>query len=152
MRHLLTLIKVRITGLVTLTAMAGYGLAPRPEWGWRFAAVAAGVFLITAGASAVNMYIERGTDALMNRTKTRPLPMKILTPRAALAIGVVASLLGLAVLLPLGLLPAGIAALCWILYIVVYTPLKAMTSLNTVVGAIPGALPPLIGWIAATKR
>lgn len=148
MRHLLTLIKVRITGLVTLTAMAGYGLAPSPEWGWPFVGVTVGVFLITAGASAVNMYLERRTDALMNRTRTRPLPMKILTPAKALAIGGVTSLLGLLVLLPLGLLPAGIAALCWILYIVVYTPLKAMTSLNTVVGAIPGALPPLIGWTA----
>jgi len=147
-RPLLTLIKVRITSLVTLTAMAGYGLAPRPEWGWRFIAVAVGVFLITAGASAVNMFLERRTDALMNRTKTRPLPMNILTPATALAIGAIASLLGLLVLLPLGLLPAGIAALCWLLYIVVYTPLKAMTSLNTVVGAIPGALPPLIGWTA----
>lgn len=148
MRHLLTLIKVRITGLVTLTAMAGYGLAPRPEWDWRFVRVAVGVFVITAGASAMNMFIERRTDALMNRTKTRPLPMNALTPAAALAIGAAASLLGLLVLLPLGLLPAGIAALCWILYIVVYTPLKAMTSLNTIVGAIPGALPPLIGWTA----
>jgi len=147
-RHLLTLIKVRITSLVTLTAMAGYGLAPSPEWGWRFIAVAAGVFLITAGASTVNMFLERRTDALMNRTKSRPLPMNIMTPASALAIGAVASLLGLLVLLPLGLLPAGIAALCWVLYIVVYTPLKAMTSLNTVVGAIPGALPPLIGWTA----
>ena len=107
MRHLLTLIKIRITGLVTLTAMAGYGLAPRPEWGWRFAAVVAGVFLITAGASAVNMYLERGTDALMNRTRTRPLPMKILTPGEALAIGGVASFFGLAVLLPLGVAPTG---------------------------------------------
>lgn len=148
MRHLLTLIKVRITGLVTLTAMAGYGLAPSPEWNWRFLAVAVGVFLITAGASAVNMFIERRTDALMNRTRSRPLPMKIMTPAAALAVGGVMSVLGLLVLLPLGLLPAGIAALCWLLYIVVYTPLKAMTSLNTVVGAIPGALPPLIGWTA----
>ena len=148
MRHLLTLIKVRITGLVTLTAMAGYGLAPRPEWDWRFVRVAVGVFVITAGASAMNMFIERRTDALMNRTKTRPLPMNALTPAAALAIGAAASLLGLLVLLPLGFLPAGIAALCWILYIVVYTPLKAMTSLNTIVGAIPGALPPLIGWTA----
>ncbi len=148
MRHLLTLIKVRITGLVTLTAMAGYGLAPRPEWDWRFVRVAVGVFVITAGASTMNMFIERRTDALMNRTKTRPLPMNALTPAAALAIGAAASLLGLLVLLPLGFLPAGIAALCWILYIVVYTPLKAMTSLNTIVGAIPGALPPLIGWTA----
>ena len=149
MRHLLTLIKVRITGLVTLTAMAGYGLAPGREWDARVVAVTVGVFLITAGASAVNMFLERRTDALMNRTRNRPLPMKIMTPGAALAVGAVTSILGLLVLLPLGLLPAGIAALCWVLYIVVYTPLKAMTSLNTVVGAIPGALPPLIGWTAA---
>ena len=128
--------------------MAGYGLAPSREWDWRFAVVAVGVFLITAGASAVNMFIERRTDALMNRTRTRPLPMKIMTPAAALAVGGVTSVLGLVILLPLGLLPAGIAALCWLLYIVVYTPLKSMTSLNTVVGAIPGALPPLIGWTA----
>jgi protoheme IX farnesyltransferase len=147
-RHFLTLIKVRITSLVTLTAMAGYGLAPNPEWGARFVSVAAGVFLITAGASVVNMFLERRTDALMTRTRLRPLPMNILTPVAALAIGAVASILGLLVLLPLGVLPAGIAALSWILYIVVYTPLKSMTSLNTVVGAVPGALPPLIGWTA----
>lgn len=147
-RHFLTLIKVRITGLVTLTAMAGYGLAPDPQWGAPFASVAVGVFLITAGASAVNMFMERRTDALMNRTRMRPLPQNILTPRTALALGAIASILGLLVLLPLGLLPTGIAALSWILYILVYTPLKLKTSLNTVVGAIPGALPPLIGWTA----
>jgi protoheme IX farnesyltransferase len=147
-RHFLTLIKVRITALVTLTAMAGYGLAPDPKWGAPFISVALGVFLITAGASAVNMFMERRTDALMNRTRMRPLPLNILTPRAALALGALASILGLLVLLPLGLLPTGIAALSWILYILVYTPLKAKTSLNTVVGAIPGALPPLIGWTA----
>jgi heme o synthase len=146
--HFLTLIKVRITGLVTLTAMAGYGLAPDPEWGAPFLNVAFGVFLITAGASAVNMFLERRTDALMNRTRLRPLPMNILTPKAALAIGMATSLFGLLILLPLGLIPAGIAALSWLLYIVVYTPLKSRTSLNTVVGAIPGALPPLIGWTA----
>ncbi len=148
MRHLLTLIKVRITGLVTLTAMAGYGLAPHKELGAAFLAVMAGVFLITAGASAVNMFIERRTDALMNRTKNRPLPLNIFTPGAALVLGLAISILGLAVLMPLGPLPAGIAVLSWVLYILVYTPLKARTSLNTVVGAIPGALPPLIGWTA----
>ncbi len=147
-RHFLTLIKVRITALVTLTAMAGYGLAPNPPWGLSFLSVAAGVFLITAGASTVNMFMERRTDALMHRTRLRPLPLNLLTPSAALALGSVVSIAGLVVLLPLGLLPAGIAALSWILYILVYTPLKAKTSLNTVVGAIPGALPPLIGWTA----
>ena len=151
-RHFLTLIKVRITGLVTLTAMAGFGLAParvaETEWMMRFLSVTAGVFLITAGASAVNMFLERRTDALMDRTRARPLPMNILSPGMALAIGGVISLAGLLILLPLGVLPAGLAALSWILYIVVYTPMKALTSLNTVVGAVPGALPPLIGWTA----
>ncbi len=144
----LTLIKVRITGLVTITAMAGYGLAPHPEWGAPFVAMSFGVFFITAGASAVNMFLERRTDALMNRTRLRPLPLNILTPKAALTLGMVLSLLGLFALLPLGPLPAGIAGLSWLLYIVVYTPLKSKTSLNTIVGAIPGALPPLIGWTA----
>ncbi len=147
-RHFLTLIKVRITSLVTLTAMAGYGLAPNPQWGAPFISVTLGVFLITAGASVVNMYLERRTDALMNRTRMRPLPLKMLTPGAALSLGSVVSLAGLLILLPLGLLPAGIAALSWVLYTLVYTPLKAKTSLNTVVGALPGALPPLIGWTA----
>jgi protoheme IX farnesyltransferase len=148
-RHLLTLIKVRITLLVTLTAMAGYGLAPfGHEWDGSFLAVTLGVFLITAGASAVNMFIERRTDALMNRTKNRPLPLNIFSPQAVLFLGLALSLLGLFVLAPLGSRPAGIAALSWVLYVLVYTPLKSKTSLNTVVGAIPGALPPLIGWTA----
>lgn len=147
-RDFLTLIKVRITALVTLTAAAGYGLAPHAELGWPFASVVAGVFLITAGASTVNMYMERRTDALMNRTRLRPLPVKALRPGAALAAGAVISVLGLVVLIAVGWIPAFIAALSWILYILVYTPLKARTSLNTVVGAVPGALPPLIGWTA----
>ena len=147
-RDFLTLIKVRITALVTLTAMAGYGLAPSPGWGVPFIEVVLGVFLITAGASATNMFLERRTDALMNRTRLRPLPLKMLTPRAALAIGLTLTLMGAFALLPLGVLPTGIAILSWVLYILVYTPLKSRTSLNTVVGAVPGALPPLIGWTA----
>ena len=147
-RDLLILIKVRITALVTLTALAGYGLAPNPQGGWPLIEVAVGVFLITAGASIVNMFLERRTDALMNRTRLRPLPLKILTPAAALTLGLAISLAGLWPLLSADRLPAGIAALAWFLYVVVYTPLKSMTSLNTIVGAIPGALPPLIGWTA----
>ena len=151
MRHFLTLIKVRITGLVTLTAMGGYGLAPNPEWGFAFFKLTLGVFLITAGASAVNMFLERRTDALMNRTRNRPLPLHILSPATALALGSGLSVSGLLALLSIGPVPAGIAALSWALYILVYTPLKARTSLNTVVGAIPGALPPLIGWTATSE-
>ena len=147
-RDLLTLIKVRITALVTLTAVAGYGLAPNPRGGRSLIEVALGVFLITAGASIVNMFLERRTDALMNRTRLRPLPLNILTPQTALLLGLGISLVGLWPLLSTGRLPAGIASLAWFLYVLVYTPLKSMTSLNTIVGAIPGALPPLIGWTA----
>lgn len=144
----LTLIKVRITLLVTFTAVAGYGLAPLSGSLGVLSRVAAGVFLITAGASAVNMYLERATDALMNRTRNRPLPLNRLTPLTALSLGGSASVLGFLVLWSTGAMPAMVAALSWILYVGVYTPLKARTSLNTVIGAIPGALPPLIGWTA----
>ena len=147
-REFLTLIKVRITGLVTLTAVAGYGLAPNPVWGTPLLCVLFGVFLITAGASAVNMFMERRTDALMNRTRLRPLPQGLISPAAALVIGASLSLAGLVTLLPVGLAATSIAVASWVLYVVVYTPLKSRTSLNTVVGAIPGALPPLIGWTA----
>ena len=147
-REFLTLIKVRITGLVTLTAAAGYGLSPKAGWEWSFVGVLVGVFFITAGASAVNMFMERRTDALMNRTRQRPLPRNLLSPAKALAIGVALSLVGVAALIPAGLLATSIAIASWILYVLVYTPLKSRTSLNTVVGAIPGALPPLIGWAA----
>lgn len=148
MRHLLILIKARITTLVTLTAMAGYGLAPGATWGRTLVAVTLGVFFITAGASTVNMFLERRTDALMDRTRERPLPQNLIRPGTALGLGLVVSVVGLLILAPLGAWPAGLAALSWVFYILVYTPLKAKTSLNTVVGAIPGALPPLIGWTA----
>ena len=147
-RDFQTLIKVRITGLVTLTAVAGYGLAPEPVWGAPLVSVLVGVFLITAGASVVNMFMERRTDALMNRTRLRPLPQRVISPAAALGMGAALSLAGVVALLPVGPAPTSIAVASWILYVLVYTPLKARTSLNTVVGAIPGALPPLIGWTA----
>ena len=147
-RDFLTLIKVRITLFITLTAVAGYGLSPIHEWDDSFAAMVLGVFLITGGASAVNMFMERRTDALMNRTRLRPLPLHVLSPSVALAIGLTLSAFGLGALLWVGSLPAGIALLSWFVYVLVYTPLKAKTSLNTVIGALPGALPPLIGWTA----
>ena len=147
-RDFLTLIKVRITVMVTLTALAGYGLAPNPQSGPPLVALVIGVFLVTAGASAANMFVERRTDALMNRTRLRPLPMKTLTPASVVALGLGLSVAGLSMLLSLGLWPAGLAALSWVVYVLVYTPLKSRTSLNTVVGAVPGALPPLIGWTA----
>ena len=98
MRHLLILIKARITTLVTLTAMAGYGLAPGATWGRTLVAVTLGVFFITAGASTVNMFLERRTDALMDRTRERPLPQNLIRPGTALGLGLVVSVVGLLIL------------------------------------------------------
>src|SRR5438552_13182227 len=96
------------------------------------------------------MLLERRTDALMLRTRTRPLPAGRLRPAEALAFGVATTLLGLAVLrFGSGLLAAAVALVTWSTYLFLYTPLKTRTSLSTVVGAFPGALPPVIGWTAA---
>jgi len=109
-----------------------------------------GTTLVAAGASALNMYLERRADARMRRTESRPLPAGRLQPLEALLFG---SLLGIAgtVYLWAALPHAGaalVAAVTFVTYVFVYTPLKRITPLNTLVGAVPGALPPLIGWMA----
>jgi heme o synthase len=110
-----------------------------------------GTTLVAAGASALNMYLERRADARMRRTENRPLPAARLRPREALLFGAVLGIGGtayLALMVPhLG--AALVAAVTFITYVFVYTPLKRITPLNTLVGAVPGALPPLIGWTAA---
>jgi protoheme IX farnesyltransferase len=110
-----------------------------------------GTTLVAAGASALNMYLERRLDARMRRTENRPLPAGRLWPSEALLFG---SALGaggtayLALMLPHPW-AALVAAVTFVTYVFVYTPLKRVTPLNTLVGAVPGALPPLIGWAAA---
>jgi protoheme IX farnesyltransferase len=110
-----------------------------------------GTALLAAGASVLNQYQERDLDALMERTRRRPLPAQRVRPEQALRVGVLLALAGLIVLVgwttPLAaLLGASTVAI----YLGAYTPLKTRTTLNTVVGAVAGALPPLIGWSAAT--
>ncbi len=146
----LELSKPRITSLVVVTAAVGYALgAPVFQTGV-FLAVLAGTALVAGGASVLNQYAERDFDARMLRTRHRPLPAGRLQPAEALAFGLVLSAAGLT------LLAAGTNALTAVLglaasasYVLVYTPLKRVTSLCTVVGAIPGAIPPLMGWAAA---
>src|SRR5690606_31441189 len=104
-----------------------------------------------AGAAALNQWLEREHDSRMRRTKDRPLPAGRLHPTDALLIGCTLSLSGVATLaLFSNVLAAGISAITILTYVLVYTPLKRVTTLNTLIGAIPGALPPLIGWVAAT--
>jgi protoheme IX farnesyltransferase len=111
-----------------------------------------GTALVAGGASALNQVWERDTDKLMRRTRQRPLPALRLHPEDALWFGVLLSAVGIAQLsLGVNLKTAIVALLTLLSYVVLYTPLKARTSLSTIVGAIPGALPALIGWTAATN-
>jgi heme o synthase len=147
----LELTKPRITLMVVLTAFLGFMLAaPAPPFAWALAATLAGTALVAAGASALNMVVERRTDALMRRTQARPVPSGRLAAAEATAFGLALTTLGLAVLAWFaGALAAGVAAVTWLSYVLLYTPLKTRTSLATIVGAFPGALPPVIGWAAA---
>jgi protoheme IX farnesyltransferase len=144
------LTKPRITSLVLLTAAVGYAVGQvGPFSAFRFLLFMAGTALLCAGASALNQYSERDADARMARTSRRPLPSGRLRPEEALVFGLALSGAGLALLTfvnPLTLLLG--AASLWS-YVLVYTPLKRVTSLCTVVGAVPGALPPLMGWAAS---
>jgi protoheme IX farnesyltransferase len=116
---------------------------------WAALACLAGTAMAAAGANAINQWMERDRDAVMVRTSRRPLPTARVSPRAVLTLGVGLSALGVLVLLLLGVVPALVSLACVLSYVLVYTPLKPRTTLATFVGAIPGGLPPLIGWSAA---
>ncbi len=149
----LELTKPRITLLVVFTTLVGFVVAaPGALSTLPLLAVLAGTTLVAAGASAVNMVLERDTDALMLRTRNRPLPAGRLRAPDALLFGLVLTALGLGALAWLsGWLPAVVASATWTSYLFAYTPLKRRTSLSTLVGAMPGALPPVIGWAAARQ-
>lgn len=144
------LTKPRITMLVLLTAAVGYsvGLAGRFDPA-SFLLFLAGTALLCGGASALNQYLERDADALMVRTSRRPIPAGRVRPEEALAFGLALSAVGLLLLAPVNLLTCALGAFSLLSYVLAYTPLKRVTSLCTVVGAVPGALPPLMGWAAA---
>lgn len=145
------LTKPRITVMALFTVGIGFLLAA----GWEFQIAVLlhtllGAGLVAAGGSALNHFLERDADARMLRTQRRPLPMARITPEEAFLFGLVLGTSGFVYLLVFVPEPAAaiFAALTFLLYICVYTPLKRQTIWNTLVGAIPGALPPLIGWSA----
>jgi protoheme IX farnesyltransferase len=147
----LELTKPRITFMVVLTALVGFVMAsPGGLVVPALLACSAGTALVAAGASALNMVLERRTDALMLRTRTRPIPAGRLRAAEGVAWGASLTLAGLLLLFwRSGPLAAAVAATTWTSYLFLYTPLKTRTSLSTLVGAFPGALPPVIGWAAA---
>ena len=150
-RAYLELTKPGITRLVSLTAAAGYYLAARG--GIDVAALlhtVIGTALVASGASALNQYAERDADARMRRTAGRPLPSGRIAPGPALVFAWGLSAVGVLYLLVLVNAPAALVeAGTLLLYAFVYAPLKRVTSLSTLLGAVPGALPILAGWVAA---
>jgi protoheme IX farnesyltransferase len=148
----LELTKPRILLLVLVTAAIGYFLGGQGIQSYSVLAITLlGTSICCGGAAALNHYIERDVDALMNRTKRRPIPSGIIAPADALAFGILLVLVGTSILVwKVNLLTGFLALLTAFLYALVYTPLKRITWLNTFIGAIPGALPPMGGWSAAT--
>jgi protoheme IX farnesyltransferase len=148
----LSLTKPRLNLLVVATSAAGYYLGARgtPAAVPMLLAVGA-TALVAAGAAALNQVAERDTDALMRRTRVRPIPDGRLAAADARLFGLVVSAAGIALLAADARFAAALIALATlVLYVAVYTPLKRRTPLATLVGAVPGALPPLIGWSAAS--
>lgn len=143
--------KPRVAGLVMVTMLCGALVAPGPRPLARLLIALFGTALVVASANALNMYIERDTDALMRRTASRPLPTGRLSADMALRFALACGIVGLTVLvLWVNLLSAGLALLALASYVLAYTPLKRSTSYALHVGAVPGAIPPLIGWASMT--
>ena len=150
------LTKARLTALVMLTILVGYALgrtgqAGGFDWltlGWTMV----GGFFAAAGSAILNQVLEHRRDARMPRTRGRPVPTGRVTRAAGFAAGILCSYAGVALLAAtVNVLAAGLTLLTILVYILVYTPLKPLTTLNTLVGAVSGAIPPMIGWAAATN-
>ncbi len=147
----LELTKPRLNFLVVATSAAGYYLGSTGAIDMvSMAEAVAGTALVAGGAAALNQLYERDTDALMRRTRTRPLPAGRVTPQDARVFGLALSAAGLVLLAArANWLSAGLALATLLTYLAIYTPMKRRTPLSTIVGAVPGALPALIGWAAS---
>jgi protoheme IX farnesyltransferase len=145
------LVKMRLTLLVLMTTLVGFLFAWRDDLDWLYLFhTLCGTFLAAAGAAALNQVFEADYDLRMRRTKNRPIPARRLSRDEGLIIGLFACVAGVIYLsLATNLLAGLLTALTVGTYLFAYTPLKRVTTLNTIVGAIPGALPPMIGWAAA---
>ena len=145
------LIKARLTFLVLLTTLVGFYVGFRGAMDYPLLLhTLLGTGLLASGAAALNQFLERQHDAQMRRTEDRPLPSGRLLPDTALMFGGLSSAAGLIDLaLAVNLETSVLGAITLCSYLFIYTPLKRVTTLNTAIGAVPGALPPLMGWTAA---
>lgn len=146
------LTKPRIMSLVLVTTTLGFYLGGKGEApAGLLAYLLLGVAMVCGGSSVLNHYLEREFDSKMERTKNRPIPSGIITPAHALNFGIFLTLAGIFVLyVKVNILTSFLSLLTSFLYIIIYTPMKRYTWLNTTIGAFPGAIPPLGGWAAAT--
>jgi protoheme IX farnesyltransferase len=143
--------KLRLVFMILITTSVGFYLASPHPLNWlRLIHTVLGTALSAAGVLALNQYLERDLDAQMVRTCHRPLPDKRLQPTEALFFGVLLTVVGMLYLtFTVNLLSGMVISAIVVTYIFVYTPLKQRSSLCTVAGAVPGALPPVVGWVAA---
>ncbi len=149
---LVALVKPRIMIMALLTAAGALSLAPNTVPVGHALLMLAGTALIVGSANTLNMWLERDTDCLMSRTKNRPLPQHRLAPATALLFGAIQGAIALPVLAVVGIVPAALGLVALLLYVGVYTPMKQRTHWATWIGAIPGAMPALLGWTAASHR
>jgi len=150
LRDLALLTKPRITVIVVATCAAGMAIAPVRIAGSVALLAVLGTTLIVASANALNMWWERDTDGLMTRTRERPLPAGRLAPDVALFFGLALGASSIPMLMAVNGVTAALGAFALVTYVLAYTPLKRHTSLALWVGAVPGAMPPLMGWTSAT--
>jgi protoheme IX farnesyltransferase len=150
-RDLTELIKARLTLLVLLTTAVGFYLGAEGPINWTtLLHTVLGTAAAAAGAAALNQWWEHKLDAMMQRTRSRPVPAGRMRPTEAIVIGGVLSICGVIYLaLVCNALSATLAAVTIVVYVFGYTPLKLVSTFNTALGAVPGALPPVIGWAAA---
>ena len=152
---LVELSKARLSLMVILTSAAGFymGHKGNPDWFYTFCMTISGTALLAISAAALNQVLEISHDSNMDRTKDRPLVTRLFSTSFAVKFGIITATLGFSALIaganPLTAI-LGLATL--IIYLFVYTPLKRISIWNTLVGALPGALPPLMGWTAATGQ
>lgn len=150
-RDLIALTKPRITLMVLITALGGLWLAPTRATAATIFFTLLGTALVVGSANTLNCWLERESDKYMQRTKNRPLPAGRLAANVALVFGLVLGAVSVPLLaLTVNGLTAALAAIALVSYVAIYTPMKQVSTLALVVGAVPGAMPPLMGWTAAT--
>jgi protoheme IX farnesyltransferase len=151
LKDILNLMKPNITSLVLITTTGGIFLAPGSiRWSALWAAIL-GTLGVVIGANTLNCYIERDSDKLMGRTKNRPLPTGRISARGTLIAGLLITLVStLAIMFWVNLTTTYLALIAFVSYVWIYTPMKRLSPQALVVGSLPGALPPLMGWTAVT--